>query len=90
MPYDMNDVADCYTNRQEPEKVIDDGGPAFPHSIKQNVFTEGMSVRMWLAGQIAGGLLVRMNPKMTPSDLAHQSFVAADALIAESKKGKSG
>ncbi len=60
MAYDMEDVADCYTNRQgaEAEAIdaererIDDGGPAYPVEwTDMHPGHPGMSVRTWLAGE---------------------------------------
>lgn len=72
--------------RTKSKPVIDDGGPAYPTRCDGGYDKGGTSVRMWLAGQVAGGLLARGGSTLTPDALAHQSFFAADALIAESKR----
>ena len=53
---------------------INDGGPAFPVPMVPwqdgfiNVECAGMSVRIWLAGQIAAGLTSRPDPRRYNKD----------------------
>lgn len=66
---------------------FDDGGPAFPVDINAEVdgkANEGMSVRMWLAGQILSHALSHGEPV----DQAMRALNYADALIAADKTPK--
>ncbi len=70
-------------------KVIDDGGPAHPSFDEvTGEYTGGMSLRMWLAGQVMNGLLSDAEYDGEPQACAVWSFRYADALIAESKRNE--
>lgn len=82
---------------------IDDGGPAFPHTIKNDdgshFFTSGgMTLRDWFAGQALAGLTA--HPQCGPIGegtedtrertgvLALEAYYAADAMLAARKESK--
>lgn len=72
---------------------MNDGGPAFP---VMPYGREGMSLRDWFAGQALTVMLAsNMEPKVdgndyTPSErLAKQSYMIADAMLAERSKCQS-
>jgi hypothetical protein len=79
---------------------IDDGGQAFPGN---GIGRRGMSLRDWLAGQIAAGVEARDDGrryvkgeaysleewrKKCDADDAEHCYRKADAMIAARKKGK--
>ncbi len=71
---------------------VDDGGPAYPHwsNLEDEKMYPGISVRMWLAGQALSGIYAGWPPNIADFDhpvAAENALEAADALIAESKKG---
>lgn len=72
--------------------AINDGGPAFPHGDETHGGRDGMSVRMWLAGQAMSGMLAnalrtRNGRAMTAVEYVEDALLCADALIAESRHG---
>ena len=72
------------------EQGINDGGPAYPHDQNSGQWCQGMTLRQWYAGQALAGLMASFAgtdcvfPK--PKDLARDSFVQADAMIAHEQK----
>jgi hypothetical protein len=64
---------------------IDDGGPAFPGDA---IGRRGMSLRDWLAGKAMEGMLACSKTTGSKKDIAYDAYSQADAMIAESKKGK--
>jgi hypothetical protein len=63
------------------------GGPAFPTVAGQTVYSNGMSLRDWFAGQALAGIcaysgegskLIDTNPKA----IAKTAYIWADAMIA--------
>lgn len=69
-----------------------DGGQAFPHPemfrrgyiVPFADASTGMTLRDWFAGQaLVGGKWAT-----TPQQIARGSYIVADAMIAESQKGK--
>lgn len=65
---------------------IDDGGSAYPARCNGGHDKGGMSVRMWLAGQMAPVMYVSASSQTTMRELAERSLGFADALIAESRR----
>jgi len=67
---------------------VDHGGQAFPVTI-HSLHVKGMTLREYYAGQALAGVLA--NPRIlenTPADeIAEVCFDAADAMLAERKKG---
>ncbi len=63
---------------------IDDVGPAFPHSTPDEDFA-GMSLRDYFAGKAINGLTSNQsawNASKNDEELARQSYLLADALLA--------
>lgn len=60
-----------------------DGGPAFPNSV-----VNGMSLRDYFAGQALGRVIAvsQQYSKITPLDVATESYIYADAMIAARTK----
>ncbi len=67
----------------------EDGGPAFP---KQDYMLnngdilygyDGMSMRIWLAGKAANGVLANPSDDFYPVDLAKKCLAIADVIIAQ-------
>lgn len=77
------------------EKVVDNGGPAFPElgNVGYNSDWQsesGMTLRQWYAGKALTGIVERMNPRgdfPTEQIAARMAVRYADALIAELKGG---
>lgn len=81
------------------EKKIDDGGPAFPHTVKNDDGTyfaceSGISIRDWFAGQALAGLLSHSFEdgsdflhETGPDAAAYQAYRMADAMLAARKAG---
>ena len=73
---------------------IDDGGPAFPGRYVDKygdvIPVAGMTLRDWLAGQAAVGLLANVSAPRARSDLvtavALGSYAIADAMLAARKE----
>lgn len=65
-------------------KQIEDGGPAFPVTAGQQVYSHGMTLRDWFAGQAMIGLCSGINSSSDAwlincaADLAYQ---IADAML---------
>jgi hypothetical protein len=92
----------CYSSRFGKERrMTDDGGPAFPthNEFKYQdgggvlpIFTGGLSLRDWFAGQalmgyVAGCRLPMPGSEVQSWDLAAAwAFAAADAMLAKRKK----
>lgn len=62
------------------------GGPAFPTVAGQTVYSNGMTLRDWFAGQASNGLYAgrfegRFNEKLAHED-ARIAYLVADAMIA--------
>lgn len=72
---------------------VDDGGPAFPNTGNSNWDLRpaaGMTLRDWLAGQIASGMAAysgTTGPAYGPGDIAERSYEIADAMLAARKGG---
>ena len=68
--------------------VIDDGGQAFPIILrgKSDTWRPGMTKREWFAGQIMAALSAQEEYNYW-SQAAEAAVQAADALIAELRKG---
>ena len=59
-----------------------DGGRAFPDQEGS-----GMSLRDWFAGQAMFGIIsAEENEELTFDQLAHMSYLQADAMLAERKR----
>jgi hypothetical protein len=62
----------------------DEGGPAFPQSNdankEYNWIRSGMTLRDWFAGQAITGLAADEGER-TWSDLAHNAYAMADAML---------
>lgn len=83
-------------------KHTGDGGPAFPmpfstdeHTTPCNasIMQPGMSLRDWFAGQALAGMLVSrayLTGELRHDYAAHDSYVFADAMLAERTKANSG
>lgn len=85
------------------EKLIDDGGQAFPVPADDKAgwhSQEGMSLRDWFAGQALAGLyacrylqmatlydITKINSGEFEETIAKQCYRQADAMIAERKGG---
>jgi hypothetical protein len=67
------------------DKKIDDGGPAFPGEMTTN-WTQGMSLRDWIAGQALAGIFAT-NPQSSDDILAGVAYAVADVMI-EARKVK--
>lgn len=75
---------------------MNDGGPAFPRAAFSHnnpsidAFdsdpVDGMSLRDWFAGMALQGLTACTHRTFNPEALAKDSFIAADAMIAEREK----
>ena len=64
-----------------------DGGPAFPTNAQDYACGfQGMSVRVWLAGQVLCGLHASGRIQGTAEEFAKGALRQADALIAELEK----
>ena len=69
---------------------IDDGGPAFPRTVQRwndslDHSVQGMSLRDYFAGQIAGGMAAfsgTFGISFGPGDIATRSYQVADAMLA--------
>lgn len=77
---------------------IDDGGPAFPMPPHMGVLghlisgANGMSLRDWFAGQALSGICTdyqgaRNTEEWDFVELARGAYMAADAMLAERKRG---
>ena len=58
--------------------------PAFPVAASElNPPYPGMSYRMWLVGQIAGGVMANPDAwrRFNPDELTHEALTFADAII---------
>ena len=67
----------------------DNGGPAFPLNASDawGGPQEGMTLRDYIAVQVAGHLIVQIDAAINASEIARQAFVVADAMIAARKGG---
>lgn len=61
-----------------------DGGPAFPTVAGQTVYSHGMTLRDWFAGQVLAGLMV--NSCNDYIDDAVIAYKQADAMLEARKK----
>lgn len=69
---------------------IDDGGPAFPRTVQRwndslDHSVQGMSLRDWFAGHIAGGMAAfsgTIGVNYGPGEIAKRSYEVADAMLA--------
>ena len=65
------------------------GGPAFPVSAGHEVYSSGMTLRDWFAGQVILAAWQSRNVgeyEGDTSDIAACAFQLADAMIAQSQK----
>jgi hypothetical protein len=74
-------------------KQIDDGGPAFPHSIDRNAITvqdfTGMSLRDYFAAAALQGIWTNLHctPTVKFNEIATRAYQQADAMIEARKEG---
>lgn len=59
---------------------LDTGGPAFPTVAGQTVYSNGMSLRDYFAGQALAGLLAN-DSETAFGVLACSAYAAADAML---------
>ena len=62
-----------------------DGGPAFPTVAGQTVYSHGMTLRDWFAGQAVRARWGN-GEAMTPEDAADMAYQLADAILKARKK----
>jgi hypothetical protein len=62
----------------------DNGGPAFPTVAGQQVYSNGMSLRDWFAGQAVAGISANADwwACAHEDQIARQSYEIADAMLA--------
>ena len=63
----------------------DNGGPAFPTTAGQVVYSHGMSMRDWFAGQALAGIMANSQfsvPKNTHQAFTKVAYALADAMLA--------
>lgn len=86
------------------DKIIDDGGPAFPVKVNQpykkgrwEYGLPGMTLRDWFAGQSLSAVIQRyevltgtdeLPAPVIPSAVAEMAYRYADAMLAARKEGK--
>lgn len=58
--------------------------PAFPVVAGQQVYSHGMTLRDWFAGQAL--IVATMYQTVTPEDLAKDAYRIADAMLSEREK----
>lgn len=60
-----------------------DGGPAFPTVAGQTVYSHGMTLRDWFAGQAMAGELAswRQNTAGHEFNIARRAYAMADAML---------
>lgn len=56
------------------------GGPAFPTTAGQVVYSNGMSIRDWFAGQALATAYAQS--EQSPDDTAKWAYQVADAMLA--------
>ena len=66
----------------------DNGGPAFPTTAGQVVYSHGMLLRDWFAGQALAGICAHQDTWGLPDvpTVCRQAYHIADAMIAERSK----
>jgi hypothetical protein len=64
--------------------TINDGGPAFPHSIEDTYepSTTGLSIRDYMAAKAMQGMLAAAENYQT-TELAEHAYQVADAMLKE-------
>jgi len=63
--------------------TINNGGPAFPTVAGQTVYSNGMSLRDWFAGQALAGLCAHPeSDNWEYLGIAASAYTQADAMIA--------
>ncbi len=67
----------------------DDGGSAFPLLVSDYPLKNGMSLRDYFAGQALAGMFGDATRSGEFEAYARDAYRAADAMIAERRKGKS-
>ena len=75
---------------------IHDGGPAFPTVAGQTVYSNGMSLRDWFAGQALAGIMGPNYDWFTGGtetgsrahEAAHFAYSLADAMLAARSEAK--
>lgn len=60
---------------------VDDGGPAFPTTLRP-----GLTKREWFAGQALAGMLANSELTGDASEYVEWSYEYADAMLAEGRK----
>jgi len=78
---------------------INDGGPAFPHSVRSFELSQsktssfdGMSLRDWFAGMALPAIiqgnteLAKLGVKSSSGTIASDAYKAADAMLAQRDK----
>jgi hypothetical protein len=60
----------------------DNGGPAFPTTAGQVVYSHGMSMRDWFAGQALAGAMASDIPSYSYQSIAKEAYALADAMLA--------
>ena len=58
-----------------------DGGPAFPTAAGQTVYSHGMMLRDWFAGQALAGLMADPDMNADPKPVAKVCYHYADAML---------
>lgn len=64
----------------------DTGGPAFPIETTATPYAEGMTLRDWFAGQVAGALVRRAGWPDDWERIAPVSYEIADAMLEARKQ----
>ena len=68
-------------------EIFDNGGPAFPTVAGHTIYSNGMSLRDWFAGQVLAGIMSGYwaNNELSGLEadaLADQAYRGADAMLA--------
>ena len=71
----------------EMKMTKNNGAPAFPVTAGQTVYSHGMMLRDWFAGQALAGLLACGGSASWEQDAAN-AYAAADAMLAARQGGE--